>query len=463
MKIESSLSNKSLILIQGCLFTFISLLFLKSLISSYILVGIVGFVFLGLLIFKFPNLVFPLFIVSLFWGNLYYRDMEFGVTISDPIFLLLLVGYVCALLNPNTPRLRNDKTSNSLIISFSMLIAFLILSLLVNASNLPGSYIFYGAVKSAYMIQYLLAFVIVSTLYLPDKGKDTLRLIYLLSLLQLPIAMYQFVFSGGISGTVVNRDVLGSMSYHHGMLGTFMLIPFFLSIGQARIAERKILKISYIGMSVIFFILVILSGTRSALLGLFVAVAIFLVTNLKWKRSNMKYMALTVIAAIAVYFLTPVKLLVQATFHEGSSVGDSSSWGRLLIWKGAWDYFTHADLLHKFFGAGFGGFFLIPQSQVVFNGLRHSFGAHNNLLNVLCETGLAGLTAFTVFFTHALSVLYKRKHPLALSFFYATIAMLFSGLTQETFWVTNAFHNLWLFYMVIFALVLKISNVQELK
>ena len=39
--------------------------------------------------------------------------------------------------------------------------------------------------------------------------------------------------------------------------------------------------------------------------------------------------------------------------------------------------------------------------------------------------------------------------------------MLFSGLTQETFWVTVSFHNLWLIYMVIFALVLKMSYVRS--
>ncbi len=459
MKIESSLSNKSFLLIQSCLFIFISQLFLNSLISSYILVGVVGVVFLCFLIFKFPNLVFPFFIISLFWGKLYYRNIEFGVSISDPIFILLIVGYLSTFFNPKTSKYKNDKNNNSLIISFSILIVFQILSLIVNATVLPNNYLIYGAVKSAYMIQYLLAFIVVSSLPLPDKGKKTLVLIYMLSLLQLPIAVYQLLFTGGISGTEINRDILGSMSYHHGMLGTFMLIPFFLCIGQAKMAAQKIFKIGNIGLAVVFLILVILSGTRSALLGLFISVAIFLVMNLKWKLSNLKYIAFTLFAVVAVYFFTPVNFLVHATFNDGNNVVDTSSLGRLLIWHSAWNYFINTDLLHKFFGAGFGCFFLIPQNYVVFDGLRHSFGAHNNYLNVLCETGLTGLVSFIIFFILTLRVLYKRKHPLALAFFYATIAMLFSGLTQETFWVTTAFHNLWLSYMVIFALILKISNV----
>lgn len=461
MKIESSLSNKSLVLIQGCLLTFISLLFLKSAISSYILTGIIGLAVTGLLIFKFPNLVFPVFIISLFWGHLHYRTVEFGVTISDAIFVLLFIGYISALIKPKTIKCQIDKNSNTLTIFFIILIASLILSLLVNASVLPNIYLYYGAVKSAYMIQYLLAFVIINSLYFPDKGQKTLNLIYILSLLQLPIALYQYFFSGGVNSNEINRDILGSMSYHHGMLGTFMLIPFFLSIGQAWTSNQRVLKVAYWAMAAVFLFLVIISGTRSALVGLSISAGIFVMLNLKWKRNNLKYVLLLLLAAIAVYYLTPVRHLVKATFNDGSNIIDVSSLGRLLMWESAFSHFISSDLLQKLFGVGFGCFFLIPQKYVVFDGFRHSFGAHNNFLNVLCETGILGLASFVTFFIVTLRVLYKRKHPLALSFFYATIALLFSGITQETFWVTTAFHNLWLFYMVIFALILKISNIQE--
>lgn len=463
MKIESILSSRSLLLIQGCLLTFISLLFVKSAVSSYILVGVVASGLLTLLIYNIPDLVLPIFITSLFWGNIFLRNEGFGVTISDPIFVLFLAGYLGACLKNRCALFKIEKSDKALIFSFIVVIIIMILSVVVNSSVLPDTYIFYGAVKSAYMIQYLLAFLMVSSLCLQDKGRGTLRLIYLLSLLQLPIAMYQLLFSGGVSSTEINRDILGSMSYHHGMLGTFMLIPFFLSIGQAQMTGKRIWQIGYMVLAAIFLFLVILSGTRSALLGLFITTAIFLALNLKWKRSSLKYVIFTIIAAIAVYYLTPVKLLVQATFNKGNNVVDASSWGRLLIWKSAWDFFINSDMLRKFFGAGFGCFFLIPQRYVVFDGLRHSFGAHNNYLNILCETGIIGIVAFFVFFALSLRVLYKRKHPLSKSFFYATIAMLFSGLTQETFWVTTAFHNLWLIYMVVFALVLKISYVQESK
>lgn len=461
MKIESSLSIRSFLLIQGCLLTFILLLFIKTATHSYILLGVAAFGLLLLLICNIPNLVLPIFIISLFWGNIYFRNEGFGVTISDLVFVLLFIGYLGAGLKHKSARFQIKKTDRALIVSFGVMILAMILSLVINSSVLPDNYIFYGAVKSAYVVQYLLAFLMVKSLCLPDKGEGILKLIYFLSLIQLPIAFYQLLFSGGVSGTEVNRDILGSMSYHHGMLGTFMLIPFFLSIGQAQMAENKIWQIGNIALATIFLLLVILSGTRSALLGLFVTTAIFLALNLKWKRSSLKYVIFTMIGAIAVYYLTPVRLLVQATFHAGNNIVDSSSWGRLLIWQSAWDFFVNSDLLRKFFGAGFGCFFLIPQKHVVFDGLRHSFGAHNNYLNVLCETGLVGLITFFVFFALSLKVLYKRKHPLSKSFFYATIAMLFSGLTQETFWVTTAFHNLWLIYMVIFALVLKISYVQE--
>ena len=95
MKIESSLSSRSLLLIQGCLLSFISLLFIKSAVSSLVFVGIVAFGFLLILIYHFPNLVLPIFLTSLFWGEIYFRKGDFGVTISDPFFVLLTAGYLC--------------------------------------------------------------------------------------------------------------------------------------------------------------------------------------------------------------------------------------------------------------------------------------------------------------------------------------------------------------------------------
>jgi len=96
MKIESRLNSRSLLLIQGCLLSFIALLFVKSAFSSLILVGIVDFGLLLILIYHIPNLVLPLFLISLFWGNVYFRNEELGVTISDLLFVLLTAGYLCS-------------------------------------------------------------------------------------------------------------------------------------------------------------------------------------------------------------------------------------------------------------------------------------------------------------------------------------------------------------------------------
>jgi len=330
MKIESRLNSRSLLLIQGCLLSFISLLFVKSAVSSFILVGVVAFGLLLILIYNIPNLVLPVFLTSLFWGNVYFRYEEIGVTISDLFFVVLTVGYLCACLKYKSAVFQIAKSDRTLIFSFIILILIMMLSIAANSSILPGTYIFYGAVKSAYMIQYLLAFLMVRSLCLPDKGRSALRLINFLSLLQFPIAIYQ-LFSGVENGSQLNRYVMGTMSYHHGMLGTFMLMPFFLSIGQAWIAEKRVYQIGNMVLAAIFLSLVILSGARSALLGLFVTSAIFFALNLKWKRSNLKYVIFTLIGVIAVYYLTPVKLLVQTTYDRGNNVVDASSLGRLYI------------------------------------------------------------------------------------------------------------------------------------
>ena len=93
---------------------------------------------------------------------------------------------------------------------------------------------------------------------------------------------------------------------------------------------------------------------------------------------------------------------------------------------------------------------------MIWGSSKAASGAHNNLLHVLCEIGIFGLIIYILFFYNVLKGLYRYfNNPLSKAYFFLTIALLASGITQETFWFQKAFGSFWLFYMLFLAIILQ--------
>jgi O-antigen ligase len=459
MRLENSFQNKQIVITQICLVIFVSLMFLKTFAVSLIIPGIVVFITGIFIVLRYPQIVTALFIGFLFIGFSFFKYAEVEFTPAEIMFVVALIGFTSSFINKKSI---GTVGSDCKIISitFGIFILYQLLSLIGNLTSLPNVFLVGGFLMVLKFIQYLSVFILM-TLILKNSTQIN-KFIYLLlffSLLQFPIMIFQH-FNGLMNGESINRNVLGTMSYHHGMIGTFMLIPLGLSIGKFFNSPKKETKFFMILFSIIFLIQIILSSTRSALIGLFGALFIFISLKFRFKIQYILVLLIIFLLTGILFYFTPLKELFNATIHSESRNGiDISSLIRLFIWKGGIDFYIDSAWKTKLIGVGTGAYSFITYKQVVAGGLRHAFGGHNNFLTVLCETGIIGLVVFCSFWFIVLKrLLHNHRNPLSISYFYVTIAMLISGLTQETFWVTTAFYHLWTLYMIGLALVLKSAS-----
>jgi len=464
MKSEINLiKNKHVVVIQLFLLLFVGVFFFKTITSALVVLGMFGLLLCCVVIYLYPHLIYSFLLISLFSGYFLVKNVEIGIAPSDVLFIVALLYFLFKFIGNNVSEI-DSGDAKAIGIAFGIFAMCAFFSLLFKINTLVPSYIEYGFVKIIKIFQVYLFFWLMMHVIREHKDvKNFLYLFYLLSLLQFPICIYQYFFAS--SGEDINRGVVGTMSYHHGLIGTFMLIPLGLAVGHFLKTKDIIKKILLLLFSSLFLYMIIISGTRSSLIGLFFSIGIFILMNI---RINVK--SITIVLSILaitslLYFTTPVKSLFTATTNSPTASGiDASSLSRLVIWKGGVDFFLNTDLITKLTGIGFGAYAQIPYKEVILNGGKHSFGAHNNYLNALCEVGIFGLIAFLGIFIAILKILHRRfSDPMAKCYFLSTIAMLVSGFTQETFWVTTTFNNLWPLYMIGLVLVIKSTHFQEFK
>jgi O-antigen ligase len=202
--------------------------------------------------------------------------------------------------------------------------------------------------------------------------------------------------------------------------------------------------------------MLVFSGSRSNLIGFFCAGVILFLLRLKLKPLHFLYIILLFAGTVILILFSPLSHIITETIssHETGTL-DVSSLGRLLIWKGAAAHFLNAPLIEKLFGIGLANFSTLDFPFFII-AAKHASGAHNNFLQALIETGVCGLILFLTFFVAVLVRLYRqsKNDRLAMIYFLITLSLLFSGMTQETFWFQPVFGLLWLYYMSLLAVVL---------
>ncbi len=184
------------------------------------------------LIFFVPESVPYLLLFSNFYGSFIFEKSYISVTITDIFFLIVVIAYLGSKYIVNYEKV--DTPKNSKIIS--LLILFLITSILSIFFNLPFIKDKYVIISIWYLFklsQLILTFYIFSDCtFTKDKVERFITLCIILSLLQIPFIWYQFLSANGYGAGFAKTHyaVSGTLTYHHSMLGTFMLIPLFFSL-----------------------------------------------------------------------------------------------------------------------------------------------------------------------------------------------------------------------------------------
>jgi len=251
---------------------------------------------------------------------------------------------------------------------------------------------------------------------------------------------------------------VGTFHTHHAMVAIMMAPSAAISLYRYLIRKTLLWKIFYGTVFSLSIYIIILSQCRSMLVGVVIAIVLFFLKTIKFKMRYFIYIACTIAVVAVAVKVTPLGEIFYKTIHSSdtpASAIDISSYGRLMIWQGAITHFMHASSFEKLAGVGMGSFSTVRFNFFVFE-RKGSSGGHNNFLQVLIETGVIGLILFIcLFFSICRALLQSAKNDaLAMPFFYATIALLASCFTQETFWFQYVFGDCWLFNMVIVGLIL---------
>lgn len=410
-----------------------------------------------------PESIPYILIISNFYGGFVFSTYRLAVNVTDVFLLIVILGYFGIIFtnsHERTMHLKDTKILNFLVLLF----VSSLLSLFINISNLNTKFVIISIWYLIKLVQLPLIFFVFSRCRFSNEQTERfINVCFALSFLQLPVVVYQYYSFYGYGISRMRNLIHGTFTSHHSMLGTFMLIP--LSFCIYRFLKEKTMgnKIWYIAMGVVFLFIIIMSGSRSALFGVFVSSVIFLFMHFRFNKKHILYIIFVLAAFPALFYYTPLEEVIISTFHPKKIQDlDLSSISRLLIWLESIKHFFSVGVIKKLFGIGIGAYPTIQHTLVILHGSKTVSGAHNNFLHVLSEIGIVGLCIYILLFFYILRELYKNfTNPLSKAYFFATLALLASSVTQETFWFQKSFGSLWLFYMFFLVIILQNNHRME--
>ena len=426
-----SLSNKLIIPLSLIIF-FIALGVFQHEPKIIILLSLaLGGLLTLVLMFIKPDALYYIYLSSLFVSRPIFSVYPFSLILSDFIFIILLLLKLSPLFTENRDKLKltNYNTDRKILIPYILFLLVVIFTTLVNTQTAHTKAVILGAGLSIYrMFEMGIILIIFS-----DKNfKFNLNYIQILTFILLILQFPADIVSN-------EPTIVGTFFHHHASLGTFVIIPLFISIQAMKLKDLSFnIKIISIINIIISFVLLFISEARSALLGFLIAIAIWFVVNLKFSVKNIAISIGLVLLSVIVVIATPLKMVFLKTFVGHGQV-DLSTYSRFIIWRDSIDYYKSYSLFHKLFGVGM--MYLREVFHVSFFreiGTRLTSSSHNNYLNVFMETGIIGAIFFYTFYITILVKLIKKfkatKDPMIGAMVYISIAYWGSSIAQETFW-----------------------------
>jgi|GEM_PF-2263101 len=402
-----------------------------------------------------PQTVVFLFIASFFWGRFLFEKHIITVTATDAAFTLILIAWSGPIVfEGRRMRAKAEDGIRRILMLFLIWSSF---TVAVNAYNYDKAQMavsFWWVVKCGEMV---LCFLVAADMLRAVKKEHIIHFILFLGAMQAPVVVWQYRNLGINQAFILKRSfITGTLGVHHSMLGLMMMVAIALAISQIITARRLLYRCGYGFLCLTYLAIIILSGSRSILIGIPVAALVWAVQEYKARPKTVIGFSLAGIAVSAGAIVSPPGKTFLDSLLYGETGYDISSVSRLFIWEGAVRHFMSAHLWHKLTGVGLGAYPTIVYDFVIWGGKRFISGAHNNYLHALLETGVIGLLLYIVLFVRIMLSLYRRRHKSVLAYagFYLTIVLLVSSLTQETFWFQAAFGSFWMFYMVIITLAI---------
>ncbi len=220
----------------------------------------------------------------------------------------------------------------------------------------------------------------------------------------LPAAAYQ---AGEGSFTIVRPPgTLGHADY----FAAWLVVVTFFGLALARLEQARWNRLAALGVSILSTIAIVLSGTRSALLGLLAGAIALAILNRPTVRMRALIIGTVVAACGVLFFFSPPGAKLRARVHWSTE----DVWGgaRLLLWRDSWRMALERPV------AGFGPeTFATEFPRYESGALARSYpdffheSPHNIFMDALTTRGALGLLLLFGFCCWAFRVGKVRERP----------------------------------------------------
>lgn len=311
----------------------------------------------------------------------------------------------------------------------------------------------YAPVKSVqifaiYLVFMGFYFVVVNTIKTKKQFFDLISTITVSSFFVCMYGIMQYVFDWDVAQAWMDEEMFTDIKMriyatleNPNVLGEYILLTLPLAIGLMWSKKGVLAKLFYGGVSAVLFVALILTFSRGCWIGLMLSAAIF-VTFVAGKLWGLLLIALPVVP-----FVLPESIINR--FLSIGDMKDSSTSYRVYIWLGT------LLLLKDFWISGIG------LGTEAFTKIYpfYSYSAivaphpHNLFLNVLVETGAAGIVLFVliciVLFKRLSKTAYlagekSQTKTIAVSIASAVAGFLLQGMFDNCFYNYRVFMIFWL-------------------
>jgi O-antigen ligase len=220
----------------------------------------------------------------------------------------------------------------------------------------------------------------------------------------LPAAAYQ---AGEGPFTIVRPPgTLGHADY----FAAWLVIVAFFGLALARMEQARWLRLAALGVSILSITAIVLSGTRSAILGLLAGALVLTSLNRPRIRLRAVMIGVVVAACSVIFWFTPAGTKLRARAHWSSE----DAWGgaRLLLWRDSLGMARYHPLMGfgpETFATEFPRFESADLARAYPDFYHES--PHNIFLDALTTRGAGGLLSLLGFCGLAFWAITRRKRP----------------------------------------------------
>jgi len=434
--------------------------------NNYRILKYVAFFAPMILIIPKPNLIPYFFILSFFTVlPVYVNGLAFSVFVTDVMFLLIIIAFFSN--RKNIDLKAAFEKQRFLATSLIVFVLWAIFGFFVNFYTRSG---FENMASLLYIYNFFVMTVMVILFSLSQwkEHRDKfIRFYVICSFCEIVVALMIEVLHGARTFSDFHKFT-GTLGVNHGLMGIFLVLSFGVASCAFFELRGKTERLFSLFVAFLSVGALLLSGSRGVILGILLAIPVFIVlfVRARWIISAAVLTAVTVFVLVDfspqnISKITNVatRVLLRPAMNSASSV-DMSAYGRFLIWERVYEHAMYGPWAQKIIGIGVGSFTTLKFSYYLEAG-TFTTGAHNNFLHVFVEAGIVGIIIFAAIFISIIrKLLLKSRYQnnAAKCFILCTLILLFSGLTQETFWFNGAFGRFWFHYMFFYLMIFNFQD-----